>query len=887
MKKTIKFFGFIATVAMALVSCNKEETNVNTPSFSHRITIHGTQQGLKTVINEGESSASFSWSSDDASRFTITENGVAGTEIALSSTDSYATMMLSATFNTEAASTYEYAAFLSKNKTNGGAPKIPAAQTSSAVSYDPNADILIAKPQSFSAPQDELEMEFARPVVINKMTIKGLDEGETISSINVSADKDIIGYYTIATDTWSGQAKEITISTDQTVPASKQVVVYFVTMPENAVTLEVTVTTGNYIYSKQFTKTIDFIAGQVTTFGVSSLTKNNKSDYSGTYVITNVDGSAMANTWANGNNLPEATSYSEGGFIYYNPDEVTIDNAKITLAKITDTESTYYGMYTMVQNGLYLYAAKSGGNQLKGEPTPDVNAYWEISESEGVWSIVASKSTNNNILRYNSGNKVFNCYASGQEDVKLCSKFAPGPFITANDITIGSAAVTTSTNTGATFNSNTSSVTAVAYNDDALTTPSTWLIASVNGTTVNYTASENTGNERIGYIKITASNSASISVTKVISVTQSAQGSTSIVDVLNQAWTGISGGNYTAKDNLAGSASNAVYSVQCAGSNTSIQLRSKNNNSGIVTTTSGGKAKKVTVTWNSSTESGRTLDIYGKSTAYSAPSDLYNTSKAGTLLGTIVNGTSTVLEIEGDYNYIGMRSNDGAMYLSEIKIEWEAGSSSTPTYAVTLNAPTETGCYISATVGGTAISSGDEFEEGTVVTITATAGSGYAFGGWTLNGASAANASAATTTFTIGTSAVTVGAAFTSQDGKTATFTFGSNISATSGTINGVTLSTAQNDGQNAPAYNNNSSSSQLRLYRYNSMTLSCASNITSIVITYDGSYIGSDTAANVGSYSCTNSVGTWAGSSKSVTITNTGTANVQMRIASIVVTYE
>ncbi len=208
-----------------------------------------------------------------------------------------------------------------------------------------------------------------------------------------------------------------------------------------------------------------------------------------------------------------------------------------------------------------------------------------------------------------------------------------------------------------------------------------------------------------------------------------------------------------------------------------------------------------------------------------------------------------------------------------------------PTYAVTLNDPTETGCSISATVDGNAISSGDEFEEGTVVTITATTGNDYNFGGWTLTGASAVNASLASTTFTIGKSAVTVGATFTPKGGGTATFTFGTNISATSGTINGVSLSTAKNNGSNAPAYNSNSS--QLRLYRYNSMTLSCASNITSIVITYDAEYIGSDTAANVGSYSCANSVGTWTGSSKSVTITNTGTDNVQMRIAQIVVTYE
>ena len=145
------------------------------------------------------------------------------------------------------------------------------------------------------------------------------------------------------------------------------------------------------------------------------------------------------------------------------------------------------------------------------------------------------------------------------------------------------------------------------------------------------------------------------------------------VDVLNQTWTGVTENSYTEKTGLKGSASDAVYSVQCAGSNSSIQLRSNNSNSGIVSTTSGGTVKKVKVTWNSATTSGRTINIYGSNSAYSAPSDLYG-SNSGTLLGTIVYGTSTELDITGDYTYIGIRSASGAMYLTEVDITWEEAS---------------------------------------------------------------------------------------------------------------------------------------------------------------------------------------------------------------------
>ena len=149
-----------------------------------------------------------------------------------------------------------------------------------------------------------------------------------------------------------------------------------------------------------------------------------------------------------------------------------------------------------------------------------------------------------------------------------------------------------------------------------------------------------------------------------------------VVDVLNRELTGVSGTSYSTWSGKTAS-SDAVYAGQSAGDNEAIQLRSNNSNSGIITTTSGGKVTKVTVTWNSSTADGRTLDIYGKNTAYSGATDLYNNSNQGTKLGTIVKGTSTELTITGDYEYIGLRSASGAMYLDEIQITWSAGSEPT------------------------------------------------------------------------------------------------------------------------------------------------------------------------------------------------------------------
>lgn len=156
------------------------------------------------------------------------------------------------------------------------------------------------------------------------------------------------------------------------------------------------------------------------------------------------------------------------------------------------------------------------------------------------------------------------------------------------------------------------------------------------------------------------------------STTTASAATKTVTDTLNRATTGITNTSYATWSGKK-SNSDAVYAGQSAGGNSSIQLRSDKSTSGIVTTTSGGKAKKITVEWYSNTTNGRTLNIYGKNAPYTQATDLYNssTTTSGTKLGTIVKGTSTSLTISGDYAYIGFRSNSGALYLTSVTIEWE------------------------------------------------------------------------------------------------------------------------------------------------------------------------------------------------------------------------
>ncbi len=142
----------------------------------------------------------------------------------------------------------------------------------------------------------------------------------------------------------------------------------------------------------------------------------------------------------------------------------------------------------------------------------------------------------------------------------------------------------------------------------------------------------------------------------------------------------------------AGINSDAVYAGNTSKSSGNIQLNSSTPK-GIVTTASGGKAKKVTVVWGNTTV--RTLQVYGKASSYTDGSDLFG-SDAGTLIGTIVNGTSTELTITDDYAYIGMRSADKALQLTSVEIQWAVEE--TPTEPSVTVDPTEAKVAVNETV---------------------------------------------------------------------------------------------------------------------------------------------------------------------------------------------
>lgn len=150
-----------------------------------------------------------------------------------------------------------------------------------------------------------------------------------------------------------------------------------------------------------------------------------------------------------------------------------------------------------------------------------------------------------------------------------------------------------------------------------------------------------------------------------------------------------------------------------------------------------------TITAISSNDAWGTVSLLGK-TITATPAEGYRVV-AGNGGYTVTNGTATVVN-NGDNTFKVTPSTD-----CTVQINFEA----IPTHTVTV---TETGGTITVKDGEDVIASGSSVREGTELTITAVTGVGKVFNSWTLTGATPANANAATTTFTMGTSDVIVAA---------------------------------------------------------------------------------------------------------------------------------
>lgn len=92
---------------------------------------------------------------------------------------------------------------------------------------------------------------------------------------------------------------------------------------------------------------------------------------------------------------------------------------------------------------------------------------------------------------------------------------------------------------------------------------------------------------------------------------------------------------------------------------------------GVYSSVSGGKVRKITVTWSKAALNG-TLLIYCSNVPYTSIDDFYNKQDSPKEETGKITVGETVFEIPGDYKYVGIRTDDTSeVFVDSIEITWE------------------------------------------------------------------------------------------------------------------------------------------------------------------------------------------------------------------------
>lgn len=460
MKNLYKYLLAVATVAMAFTSCSKDE--ISDPSIeAQKVTFTVTSgSDLETApasrTEFDEETGQMNWSADGEALEVIQ---ILGSEISHATTEAYTIenrmARFQVTFDALTGSepydlTYSavYPAVNYSNKESDPTKfriKLPAAQTPTETGFDPNADLLLAKPETRTVQPvegEELNFRFKRVAAIAKMTLKGIPAGEKLAKVELTASQPMAGYSRTNLKTGEiydiGYYKEemmtLTLNDRET---TDEDVIWFTSLPcvfgeGDSFTVKAYTDKATYEKTVSFStpEAFKFVSGGLTRFGITGMTRTENvvdeyvlltdvADLSvgDQIIITNgTDGAARALGPQSGNFRGEVAIEIASNTITTIPTGVQI----ITIE--TGIEANTFALN--VGDG-YLYAA--GGtkdNYLKTQPSIDGNASWSILIESGAAIIKAQVQGEKprNWLRYNKTSPRFSCYSSGQEDVYIFHK---------------------------------------------------------------------------------------------------------------------------------------------------------------------------------------------------------------------------------------------------------------------------------------------------------------------------------------------------------------------------------------------------------------------------------------------------------------------------------
>lgn len=532
----------LAATALAFASCAKDtEITKQNEDGTHVVTVKALS--TKTAIVEGEESASYVWTEGDAQYFHIYENGKEATNVSMAiGQDGLATF--TATFANTTATSFEYTARYFKEESNKHNLLIVANQKPTLSSFDPSADLLIAQPQVKSEVATELQFALRRLVSVNKMTLKGLVEGEKIQTVELeSSDKQFSAYWiaeatseedgSVIPEHYAGDGKKLTFDYSELATAvvgnDGTFAVYFVSAPVEEASFKVKVTTDQNIYERTLSSKLTLAVGQVKRFGIQlgdygtpittgteyHLVESMDDLYDGaTYIIVAKSGNEYFALGEQKTNNRAAVSVTENNGV------ITIDNSSNVYPVVIESVLGGYSILDIENNG-YLYNNNTGKNYLLNKPEKGDFTTWTIEFNNSVASINNVDNTSRGSMAYNpnNGSPLFAAYGTipngGTANLALYvdpSTCAPQPRIIVTPAAIEVPYSGVESASDITFVLKDLSGTATATCDGTVVTE-----AVVVDNAIMYSVSANEGDPREGWIKITIGD-----VTASVTVSQAA-----------------------------------------------------------------------------------------------------------------------------------------------------------------------------------------------------------------------------------------------------------------------------------------------------------------------------------------------------------------------------
>lgn len=429
MKKIMSVLGVLAVAAIALSSCAKNE--LNNGESSHNVVFTAALEESRTSVAPD---GSVDWTisgGQPVEIFNVYENGVKALSVGPTYNVADKTVTIDASFSGQAPAGAVYFATVAEH-VNGMNPKVDANQEVEDDNYDPTADVLVSK--TISGNPEFLKFSFARVVAFAKMTLKNMNlaEGDFVSTVTVTSDKDLTAEFDIKTYTYLADGgKSITIEALNEPNAQGNVVISFVSVPvENATfTLSVLTDKGRY-FEKTFASVITLPVNKITPFGVdlTGCEKVKKEYYepvtaaqpnwAGHYLIVyETDKIAFNGSLA----TLDAVSNTKPVTIVNGKIEATTDMRAIEFVVAPKAGTGAYSLKSA--SGFYIAGTTTKAAASNGLKQAETDADYEIyfSVKDGVVTISSQSSDQLMPLKYNntSNQTRFRFYKSGQQDIAL------------------------------------------------------------------------------------------------------------------------------------------------------------------------------------------------------------------------------------------------------------------------------------------------------------------------------------------------------------------------------------------------------------------------------------------------------------------------------------